>query len=91
MKIEVRGVWEPLEGAWGAFWSQIGAQERQEEPQEAILKPILVPRWAKLGAKLANSAPRWGRDGQLGRQDGQIDALLARFMGYFVDFSATLM
>ena len=82
---------ELLGVAWGASWSQDGAQERQEEPQEAILKPILVPRWAKLGAKLANSAPRWGRDGQLGRQDGQIDALLARFMGYFVDFSATLL
>ena len=28
------GVWEPLEGACGASWSQGGAQERQEELQE---------------------------------------------------------
>ena len=38
VEIEVWGGLEALGGAWGAPWSQDGAQERQKEPQEA-------PRW----------------------------------------------
>ena len=47
-----RGVWEPLEGAWGASWSQDGAQERQEELQEGRWWPTWRqdgPTWLENG------------------------------------------
>ena len=53
----------------GAFWSQDGAQDRQEELQErlwesfgSILWPrrrLRSPRGAPGGAKMANLTPRW--------------------------------
>mgnify|MGYP001346994851 CR=1 FL=1 len=52
MKMEVWGVWEPLGGAWGASWSKDGAQERQEEPKEALMANFAL-RWANL-------ARNWG-------------------------------
>ena len=38
------------------------------------------PSWMQDGAKMADLAPRWGQDGELEVQDGQLDALWGGFL-----------
>ena len=55
-----------------------------------LLGRILAPRWAKI-AKLANLAPRFAQDGQLGGQDGQLGALLGASWRPFLDLGRDLV
>jgi len=36
------------------------------------------------GAKMADLAPRWGQDGELEAQDGQLDAFRGSFLATFL-------
>ena len=46
--------------------------------------------WRQDGAKLANLAPRCAQDGQLGSQDGQLNALLGASWRPFLDLGRDL-
>ena len=67
-----------------AIWNAFGA------PFGWLLGRILAPRLGQNGAKLANLAPRCAQDGQLGSQDGQLDALLGAFWRPFWDLGRDL-